>query len=232
MKTIIKSDSRGLTKTNWLTSFHSFSFGDYFDQSRINFGALRVINDDIIEAGGGFPTHPHKNMEIITIVLKGELAHQDSTGIKKVIRYGEVQKMSAGKGIFHSEFNNSDTELVHLLQIWIVPDKQNIEPSYEQINFTTEQISNTLFNIAGNKIGSPVFINQEAELFLSEFEKNKSLTYPVSTERQVYIHVISGKIGIDNEIFGSGDALGISGQTQIGMEFLEPSRFILFNLSI
>ncbi len=231
MKTIIKSNSRGLTKTEWLTSFHSFSFGNYYNNNRIHFGPLRVINDDIVEAGGGFPTHPHKNMEIITIVLSGELAHKDSTGMSEVMRYGEVQKMSAGKGIFHSEFNNSDKDVVHLLQIWILPDKQDIEPSYEKSTFTPGQINNTLFNVAGNKIGSPVFINQDAELFISRFEKDKTLLYPISGGRQIYLQIIDGKIKIDKELFESGDAMGVSEQEHIEMEFLEPTRFILFNLS-
>lgn len=230
MQTIYRSKSRGLTQTEWLTSYHSFSFGNYFDRNRINFGPLRVINDDIIEPGGGFPTHPHQNMEIITIVLEGELAHKDSTGMSETMKYGEVQKMSAGKGIFHSEFNNSDTEIVHLLQIWIFPNKQDIEPSYEKINFTPGQIKNTLLNIAGNKIGSPVFINQNAELYLSEFTKESSLDYSVSSGRQVYLHVIDGKIGMGNEYLSNGDAAAIVNENEIKLEFMEDSRFILFDL--
>lgn len=230
MKEVFSADSRGITKIDWLTSFHSFSFGSYYNPSKRNFGSLRVINDDYIEPGGGFPTHPHNNMEIVTIVLEGELSHTDSTGNDEIIRYGEIQKMSAGKGIFHSEFNDSKSERIHLLQIWIIPDKMNIQPSYEKVNFPPAEIKNKLFKIAGGSGDNTVHLNQNAELYLSEFEQGKTLSFNVGADRQVYIHVINGEINIDETALTAGDAYGIDEQGSIQMNFAGQSRFILFDL--
>jgi len=231
MKSIFSADSRGVTRIEWLTSYHSFSFGNYFDRSKINFGPLRVINDDYIEPGGGFPTHPHNNMEIITLVLEGALAHTDSTGNKEVIRYGEIQKMSAGRGILHSEFNSSDSEKIHLLQIWIVPDKAGLDPSYETVKFSPASIKNNLFKIAGKKGENSVFINQDAELFLAEFDKGETFSYQVSENRRVYIHVIDGKVEIDGGVLAGGDAYGVDETAEIKFSFNEKSRFILFDMT-
>jgi redox-sensitive bicupin YhaK (pirin superfamily) len=230
MKSIFRAGSRGVTRIEWLTSYHSFSFGNYFDPSKINFGPLRVINDDYIEPGGGFPTHPHNNMEIITLVLEGALAHADSTGNEEVIRYGEIQKMSAGRGILHSEFNGSDSERVHLLQIWIVPDKAGLDPYYETIKFSPSDIKNNLFKIAGRKGDNSVYINQDAELFLAEFDKGKTFSYTVNDTRQVYIHVIDGEIEIDGSVLTAGDAYAVDEPASINFGFNSNSRFILFDL--
>jgi quercetin 2,3-dioxygenase len=231
MKSVIKSNSRGLTKIDWLTSFHSFSFGNYFNNSRISFGSLRVINDDVIEPGGGFPTHPHKNMEIITIVLEGELSHADSTGKTEIIKYGEIQKMSAGSGIFHSEFNASHQNRVHLLQIWIFPDKLNIEPSYEKIDFTPDQIKNRLLHAAGNKPDSPVFIHQDAELLISHFDEGQTTSYTVKEGRQVHIHIIDGKVEIDDLNLTGSDAFETDDEGEITLKFAEQTRFLIFDLA-
>lgn len=232
MKKIIKSNTRGLTRNDWLTSFHSFSFGDYFDYEKVNFGPLRVINEDTIKPQNGFGTHPHRDMEIITIVLEGELTHTDSTGNSEIIKYGEIQKMSAGKGIFHSEINDSATEKVHLLQIWIMPEKMGIEPSYEKIEFTPDKIKNKLFYAAGNNPESPIFIHQDIEFSLSDFDKGKSVPYTISTGRQIYIQIINGKTKIGEVILTAGDALELDEAGNINLEFEEPTRFILFNLPV
>lgn len=230
MKQIFPGSERGLTRIDWLTSYHSFSFGNFYDPHKMNFGPLRVINDDFVAPGGGFPTHPHNNMEIITIVLEGELSHADSTGIAEKIRYGEIQKMSAGRGIYHSEFNDSDTETVHLLQIWIIPDQRNIEPSYEKRLFSPEAIKNTLFKIGGKAEGSPVSINQDAELYISSFEKGKEFSYNVEEGRMVYIHAIDGNTLTGLGLLKEGDAFGTDEPGIITLKFDEESRFILFDL--
>ena len=232
MYKIIRSGERGKTDTNWLKSWHSFSFGDYFDYEKVNFGPLRVINDDIIAPRGGFPTHPHKNMEIITLVLSGALTHKDSTGNAESISYGEIQKMSAGSGILHSEFNDSSTEEVHLLQIWILPDRQNIQPGYQKVNFNLEEIKNKLFLAAGSDKESSTQIYQDAKLFYSVYEKGKEVSYKLPQGRGLYIHIISGKVLVENETLTEGDAIQISGQDSAALNFTEQSSFILFDLSL
>jgi len=148
-----KNNERGYTKIDWLDSRHSFSFGEYYDPKNIHFGPLRVINDDIIEAGEGFPTHPHKDMEIVTIILEGTVAHKDSSGGEGTITVNEIQRMTAGKGILHSEFNASDTEILKLLQIWFIPNGQGLTPSYEQMKFSHEEKKNKLLKVVSGEKG-------------------------------------------------------------------------------
>lgn len=175
---IRKSNERGKTKIDWLESYHSFSFGEYYDPSNIYFGPLRVMNDDIILAGGGFPTHPHRDMEIVTIVLEGTVAHKDSTGGEGTITVNEIQRMTAGKGIQHSEFNPSDSEVLKLLQIWFIPNQQGLNPSYEQRKFSHEEKKNKLLKVvSGTKEEGIIFINQDAEIFLSDLDKGKEIKY-------------------------------------------------------
>ncbi|KAF0214212.1 MAG: hypothetical protein FD178_2601 [Ignavibacteria bacterium] len=144
MLEVLRSEERGRTKIDWLDSYHSFSFGEYYDPKNMGFGPLRVINDDLIQAGAGFPTHPHRDMEIVTIVTQGAVAHRDSSGGEGIIRVGEVQKMSAGKGIFHSEFNASDKEVLKLYQIWIMPNQNGLKPGYEDIRYDVAEKKNKL----------------------------------------------------------------------------------------
>ncbi len=230
MISVYKSGTRGLTKIDWLTSYHSFSFGEYYNPSRIHFGPLRVINDDYLEPGGGFPTHPHKNMEIITIVLEGELSHTDSTGNSETIKYGEVQKMSAGTGIFHSEFNASDSEKLHLLQIWILPETTELTPSYEKVFFNENDITGKLFKVAAYK-NAPVKIHQDVSLSIALFKKGENLNYTVSPRRKIYIHIIEGKVKIEDEFLEAGDAVEIEDRAGISLSFMENSRFILFDMA-
>ena len=182
---IRKNTTRGVTKIGWLTSYHSFSFNRYYDREYVHFGPLRVLNDDIVVPGAGFETHPHDNMEIVTYVLRGALEHRDSTGTQGVIRAGEVQRMSAGTGIMHSESNHSKNEPVHLLQIWFFPDKEDLSPEYEQKSFSTEQRLNVLLPVAsGKKDTGGVFIHQDAGMSVSRLEILHTLKYPVS-ERHI-----------------------------------------------
>jgi redox-sensitive bicupin YhaK (pirin superfamily) len=226
-----KSNERGHQDHGWLNSFHTFSFADYYDPKHMGFRALRVINEDYVAAGEGFPTHPHRDMEIITYILSGELAHKDSMGTGSVILPGDVQKMSAGSGVKHSEFNHSKKESVHLLQIWIMPDKEGIKPSYEQKNFSREEKLNRL-----RLVGSPdaregsVSIQQDAELYVSILEKGKSLTHELSKSRFAWIQVARGEIEIGGKTLSQGDAAAISDETHITISGREESEFLLFNL--
>lgn len=210
-KTVYKADSRGYADHGWLKTFHSFSFANYHNPERIRFGLLRVLNDDIVEGGMGFGTHPHDNMEIVTIPLKGELAHQDSTGNKEVIKAGEVQIMSAGSGLTHSEFNNSRTEEVNLLQIWVFPEKRNIEPRYEQKKFNKEDRINRFQTVVSPDISSgSLWINQNAYFSLGDFEKGETFKYEVKRKGNgIFFFVIEGEVEAADEILSKRDAIGI-----------------------
>ena len=210
-KTVYKADSRGYADHGWLKTFHSFSFANYHNPERIRFGLLRVLNDDIVEGGMGFGTHPHDNMEIVTIPLKGELAHQDSTGNKEVIKAGEVQIMSAGSGLTHSEFNNSRTEEVNLLQIWVFPEKRNIEPRYEQKKFNKEDRINRFQTVVSPDISSgSLWINQNAYFSLGDFEKGETFEYEVKRKGNgIFFFVIEGEVEAADEILSQRDAIGI-----------------------
>lgn len=233
MLQIIKSETRGKTHIDWLESYHSFSFGQYYDPDNIQFGPIRVLNDDIIAPGAGFPTHPHNNMEIVTIALEGELAHEDSTGGKDVIRPGEVQRMTAGKGVYHSEYNNSKDKPAHILQIWFIPDKPGYEPSYEQRKYNPAEAENALLKLVSKKNGDGVVtINQKADLFLSHLDKGKELQYNLFDERGVYIFLIEGKLSVNEAVLNPRDALKISDEKTITIRAEEKASFILFDVPL
>lgn len=230
---IVKNNSRGKTKIDWLESYHSFSFGEYFDPSNLQFGPIRVLNDDIIAPGAGFPKHPHNNMEIVTISLKGELAHEDSTGGKGVIRPGEVQRMTAGSGVYHSEFNNSDTEAAHILQIWFIPDKAGYEPSYEQKSYNSSDATNSLLKLVSGKEGDGIVtINQKADLYISNLNANHSIEHDISEERGVYLFLINGELEVNNIKISDRDALKVSDEPKIKINSTENSSFILFDVPL
>jgi redox-sensitive bicupin YhaK (pirin superfamily) len=226
-----QSNERGHQDHGWLNSFHTFSFADYYDSKHMGFRALRVINEDYVAAGEGFPTHPHRDMEIITYILSGELAHKDSMGTGSVILPGDVQKMSAGSGVKHSEFNHSKTEPVHLLQIWIMPDKTGIKPSYEQKNFPRSEKLNRL-RLVGSRDAreGSVSIQQDAELYVSILEKGASVTHELSKSRYAWIQVARGQIEINGKSLSQGDAAGISEETKITISAPKESEFLLFEL--
>lgn len=231
-KTIYKSESRGHADHGWLNAHHSFSFANYYNPERIRFGLLRVLNDDIVQPGMGFGTHPHDNMEIITIPLKGELAHKDSTGNKEVIKPNEVQIMSAGSGLTHSEFNNSQTEIVNLLQIWIFPKEKNIKPRYEQKLFDPEKRKNIFQTVVSpeSKNGS-LWINQNAYLSLGNIDKGNSVNYKINLKGNgLYIFVIEGEIEIDNERLSKRDAAGLEEIDNVEFKANENSEVLLIEV--
>ncbi len=206
-----KADTRGDANHGWLRSRHTFSFADYYDPERIHFGALRVLNDDRVEAGMGFGTHPHDNMEIISIPLEGDLEHKDSMGNVAVIKHGDVQVMSAGTGITHSEYNKNKDRLVKFLQIWVFPNKRNVKPRYDQITLKSRDRHNTLQQILSpdpNDAG--VWIHQNAWFHLGRFERGVATRYTIKKHGNgVYAFVIAGDLTIDGNSLNERDGLGI-----------------------
>ncbi|MHB8904833.1 MAG: pirin family protein [Melioribacteraceae bacterium] len=230
---IKKSNERGHTQIDWLDSYHSFSFGEYYDPSNIHFGPLRVMNDDTIQPGEGFPTHPHRDMEIVTIILEGTVAHKDSTGGEGTITVNEVQRMTAGSGIYHSEFNPSDWEILKLLQIWFIPNKLGLTPSYEQKKFSQEVKKNILLKVvSGNKEDGVIFLNQDAEIFLSDLEDEKEITHGLKESRGAYIHLIEGAVNVNGVLLSNGDAVGITGEEKIIIAATANSKIILFDMAM
>jgi redox-sensitive bicupin YhaK (pirin superfamily) len=212
MKKIIhKADSRGYFDFGWLKTNHTFSFGNYYDPERVNFGMLRVLNDDIVAGGEGFGTHPHKDMEIVSIPLRGALAHKDSTGTEKAIVPDEVQVMSAGTGILHSEYNHSKENETNFLQIWILPDKKGHEPRYNQKSFDALERKNKLqFIVTPEKKEDNLWLNQDAYFSLVDLEKDKSINYKIHTKGNgVYLFVIEGMISVVDEALSKRDGIGI-----------------------
>lgn len=222
------ASGRGGADHGWLQAKHSFSFGNWSNPSRIRFGALRVLNDDIIKGGGGFPAHPHDNMEIVTIPLKGSIAHKDSTGGSGEIKMGDVQIMNAGTGIRHSEFNASATEDVNLLQVWLFPKQRNISPRYDQKTFEIAGRQNRWqFVVSPDENDGALWINQDAQFALTNLEAGREISYSVRFKGNgVYIFVIEGAIKINGEIFSKRDAAGISGTDEFTIEATSNSELL------
>mgnify|MGYP001025000986 CR=1 FL=1 len=212
MKTVVHtSDSRGLADHGWLKSRHTFSFAGYYNPERMHFGALRVLNDDQVAEGMGFGAHPHDNMEIVSIPLEGDLAHKDSTGRNEVIRQGDVQIMSAGTGIQHSEFNHNKDQDVHFLQIWVFPKKRDIEPRYEQKSYRAEDRMNKWQTVVSPTDKDAVWINQDATFSLANLDAGSALTYEVKHPGNgVYFFVLTGEVTAAGEKLDARDAVGIS----------------------
>lgn len=221
--------ARGRTQFAWLDGRHSFSFGEYFDPDHMGFRSLRVINDDRVAPGGGFPTHPHRDMEIITYVIEGELAHRDSMGNGRVIKAGEVQAMSAGTGITHSEYNPSSDAPTHLLQIWIVPSQRGLAPEYSEWKPTGQEKGLTLLASPDGDAG--VLIHQEARLYLGQFEAGQAVDYPSDTAHGIWLQVIEGKIETLSATLGEADGAAIEGAGVLSLRALADSRFLLFDLA-
>ncbi|MDD7887641.1 pirin family protein [Flavivirga sp. 57AJ16] len=214
MKTIIhKANTRGYADHGWLKSYHTFSFASYQDAERMNFGALRVLNDDVVQPKMGFGTHPHQNMEIISIPLKGALSHKDSMGNKRAIEVGEVQVMSAGTGLTHSEFNDNRTDDVNFLQLWIIPEKMNVAPNYEQRRFDDLAQKNKLQALVAPKDklkGDALPINQQAYICRSDLDQEHEITLRLKNENHgFYIFLVEGEIEIDDQILENRDAIGL-----------------------
>ncbi|MEP1033549.1 pirin family protein [Ekhidna sp.] len=232
MKNVIhRANSRGSTNFGWLNSKHTFSFGQYFDPERMNFGMLRVLNDDIVKGGAGFPPHPHSNMEIVSIPLSGALTHNDSTGMEKVINSGEVQIMSAGSGITHSEYNASKTDDVNFLQIWVIPKEDNIKPKYDQKFFRRAERKNTIQPVVSPGKDGGLWINQDAWFSLADLEAQKSIHYTINKEDNgVYVFVIDGEIIIEGETLSKRDAIGIQDITEIEVIARDNSKVLLIEV--
>lgn len=231
MLQVRKSESRGKANHGWLNSQHSFSFGHYHDPEHVGFGPLLVINEDKVEGGQGFGTHGHRDMEIISYVLSGALEHKDSMGTGSVLHYGDVQRMSAGTGVRHSEFNGSRSEQVHFLQIWIQPSETGIPPSYEEKNFAPETKLGQLRLIASNdgREGS-VLVHQDAAIYATIMTSGDSLKHELAAGRIAYAHVIRGEVTINGTALKGGDALKITEETLVTLDQAKAAEILLFDL--
>lgn len=231
IKTLHRASERGHVKQDWLDSYHSFSFAQYVDPEKNNFGALRVINDDVIFGGGGFGMHPHRNMEIITIPLSGALTHQDNMGNTATIRSGEVQVMSAGRGVYHSEYNASTSEAVNLLQIWIFPGKQGVEPRYQQVNFDCSIVNAFQQVVSPDESDAGAWIHQQAWLLLGQFTQATHIDYALhNTNNGLYVFVIAGEVVVGDTVLSSKDALGVEGQSVVKMEIQKGAHVLLIEV--
>lgn len=206
-----KADTRGFAKHGWLQSYHTFSFASYYDQARVHFGALRVLNDDTVAAGEGFGKHPHDNMEIISIPLEGDLEHKDSMGNTTVIKNGDIQVMSAGTGVYHSEYNKNRDQQVKFLQIWVFPNKRNVTPRYDQLTLKTEDRHNKLQQILSpNANDAGVWIHQDAWFHLGTFDKGVSAEYQLKKEKNgVYAFILKGDVTVNGIKLDTRDGLGV-----------------------
>lgn len=225
---IHKSETRGHANHGWLNAKHSFSFANWYNPERIHFGALRVLNDDIVAPGMGFGKHPHDNMEIITIPLQGSLKHQDSMGFSEVIHAGEVQVMSAGTGIYHSEFNASQSEEINLFQIWIFPNKQNVEPRYDQINYDWIDCQNHFLQLVSPNSGDKgTWIHQDAWIHIAEISESKDVIYELKNPKNgVYLMNIEGKLDVLRNELNNRDAIGIWNENEITISAKTKSKIL------
>ncbi len=231
MLQIRKSIQRGRADHGWLRSQHSFSFADYFDLEHMGFGPLRVINEDQVHAGRGFGTHSHSDMEIISYVLDGTLEHKDSMGNGSVLRYGDVQRMSAGTGVTHSEYNHSRTDPVHFLQIWIQPNAKGIAPGYEEKHFNPESKHGQMRLIASSdgRDGS-VLIHQDASIYASILDSADRIGFPLAPGRAAYVHLVRGKLTANGVPLAAGDALKITDETIVTLEQADNAEVLVFDL--
>ena len=231
MAEIRRAGDRGYADHGWLRSYHSFSFADYFDPQHVEFGPLRVINEDRVVPGAGFSTHGHRDMEIISYVLEGALAHKDSTGTSSVIRPGDVQRMSAGRGVLHSEFNHSQDAPVHFLQIWIQPDVRGIAPEYEQKHFPAEEKRGRLRLVASpDGAEGSVRIHQDARVYAGLLDGDERITLAVAPGRRAYIHVARGRVSANGEALDAGDALKLTDASVIELALGADAEVLVFDL--
>jgi redox-sensitive bicupin YhaK (pirin superfamily) len=232
MLTIRKSDERGRANHGWLDTHFSFSFADYFDPEHVQFRTLRVMNDDRVAGGGGFPPHPHRDMEIVTYVLEGALQHQDSMGNGSVIKPGDIQYMSAGSGVTHSEFNASKTEPVHLYQIWMMPDKRGHKPAYDQKHFSEAEKRGKLRLLASpdGRDGS-VKIRQDNELYATVLGAGEQVKHALKPERHAYIQVARGRVKLNGKSLETGDGAAISVEKSVELTGVDNAEVLLFDLA-
>ena len=232
MISIRHAEDRGVANFGWLDSRHSFSFGHYYDPDHMGFGPLRVINEDKVLGGQGFDTHGHENMEIISYVLSGALEHKDSIGTGSVIRPGDVQRMSAGTGIRHSEFNHSETDPVHFLQIWILPERQGLEPDYEEKSFSEDERSGALRLLAARDgRGGALSINQDVDLYGALMGDGESLTHALRNGRKAWIQVARGSVMLNGEQLYPGDGAAVSDETRLDLTATSDAEILLFDMA-
>lgn len=231
MITVRHKDERGVANFGWLDSRHTFSFGHYYDPQQMGFASLRVINEDKVIPAKGFGTHGHRDMEIISYVLAGELAHQDSMGNGSIIRPGDLQRMSAGTGVRHSEYNASDTNPVHFLQIWIMPEQTRLQPSYEEKNFS--QIERGKLTLVGSQDGreNSVTIHQDVNLYLGSFGQSDRLTYQIQPNRAVWLQVTKGEVQLNERLLQAGDGAAITDETAIAIAGTSQDEILLFDMA-
>lgn len=227
-----KAETRGHAQHGWLDAHHTFSFANYHDPARMHFGVLRVLNDDIIDGGGGFGMHPHDNMEIITIPIEGELEHKDSMGNVGVIRQNEVQVMSAGTGVYHSEYNKNSDKKINLLQIWIFPNKRNVTPRYDQITFDPKDRVNKLLQIVSpNANEKGLWIHQDAWFHLGNFDKDLSIDYTLKKKGNgIYLFVISGSVFVEDQLLNKRDGMGVWAIDKIKIKAETKSEILIMEI--
>lgn len=223
------SEERGHNKLSWLDSRFSFSFDQFYDQEHIQFRSLRVINEDVVAPGQGFGMHAHRDMEILTWILDGSLEHRDSMGSGAVIHPGELQHMTAGTGVMHSEFNPSPNKPTHLLQIWILPERKNLKPEYEQLEFSDEDLRGKFHLVAGPE--APVTIHQDANLYIARLDKGAKANHALASGRHAWVQVARGNVRLNGAQLKQGDGAAVSAESEIRVEAVEPSEVLLFDLA-
>ena len=229
---IRKAEDRGHANHGWLDTYHTFSFASYRDARQMGFRSLRVMNEDFVQAGQGFGTHPHHDMEIVTYVLEGALEHKDSMGNGEVLRPGEFQRMSAGTGITHSEFNPSDTEPVHLYQIWLLPERKGIKPSYEQKQFPDDERLNRLRLVASpNAEDSSLLIHQDARIYLSSLDEGKQVSHALKTGQHAWLQVLRGAVSLNGNDLKTSDGAAVSDEIALEIVARQAAEIMLFDLN-
>ncbi len=223
------SEERGHQKISWLDSRFTFSFDQYYDPEHTQFRSLRVMNEDVIAPGGGFPTHPHRDMEILTWILDGTLEHRDTTGGHGIIRPGELQHMTAGRGVMHSEFNASEKDPVHLLQIWLLPERRGLDPAYEQLAFPDANLRNQFHHVAGP--AAPISIRQDANLYIARLDKGANVGQSIESGRHAWVQVARGAVKLNGKPLKTGDGAALSDENEVRLEAPEASEVLLFDLA-
>ena len=232
MITLRKAQDRGHAQHGWLDSWHTFSFGDYYDPKQMGFRALRVINEDRVDPGQGFPTHSHRDMEIVTYVLEGALQHKDSMGNGSVMKPGDVQRMTAGSGVGHSEFNASRSEPVHFLQIWILPERRNLDPGYEQKHFAKQDAQGKLRVVASRDgANGAVQVHQDVTLLAGHLAADERTEYTLAPGRHAWLHVARGALNVNGQELSAGDALQVSEEAKLELCGVNDAEVLLFDLS-
>jgi len=233
MINVYPAESRFTASHGWLKTSHSFSFADYYDPKNMNFGPLRVLNDDWVKAGNGFGAHPHRDMEIVSIVLSGQLKHEDSTGGSEILHVGEIQRMTAGTGVVHSEYNPSTSEDVNFLQLWFLPEKNGLTPSYEQKAYDQQGLKNQLLPVVSNRYQSEqvAFIHQDLTLYLSELEAGKSIMFTQEADRKIFLFVIEGDLTLDEQTaLKKRDSARMTNMKELKIKANTDAKFMLIDL--